>query len=435
MWVQARHLRALQAALARSDLYRKFAILNRSRLRFYIMDIIEALLNPCEWSAFCEYKLNSGHLGRKETEELTEFINNREYSAAAERLNYGGFFSVPEAIKVNKSSSDKKRTVFVFPKEEMYIQKFISYKLLAYDGLFCDNLYSFRLDTGVKKAICSLVFHKGINAMYSYKLDISDYFNSVDAKKLLPVLKEVLCDNERLYSLIEAMLLESCAYVDGEKKEIRKGILAGSPVSGFLANLYICGLDRLFYEKGILYARYSDDIIFFTETEAQLEEYKAVVLNYLAEHGLSVNEKKVSRSEPYCEWTFLGFKYYNGVIDISDVSKMKLKKKMKRKARALLRWKNKNSAEPERAVRAYINHFNKKLFQNPVNNEITWARWYFPIINTAKSLKELDEYSQQCIRYIATGSFRKSSYNFRYGDMKKLGYITLVNKYYKMKKS
>lgn len=391
------------------------------------------LLSENEWNAFYEYKVSGGHLSFKEEEELKGFIENKKYLSVAAHLNNGGFFSLPKAIKVNKSSASKKRTVFVFGNEEMLAQKFIAYKLLDYDYIFGDNLYSFRRDMGVKKAIKGFVFHKGIKEMYSFKLDISDYFNSVNAKKLLPELKSVLADNQRLYALIEAMLLEPLAVVDGNPVEVKKGILAGSPLSGFMANLYLNKLDKYFENNGVLYARYSDDIIFFASSKEELDGYKKTVMRFLSENDLTVNDNKVFESKPNEEWTFLGFSFNSGVIDISDISKIKLKKKMRRKARALLRWKIRKNAEPERAVKAYINHFNKKLFNNNANNEITWARWYFPIINTADGLKELDEYSQQCIRYIATGKQNKGKYAFTYDEMKRLGYVTLVNSYYNFK--
>ena len=396
------------------------------------MSILESLLCHDEWLAFFEYKKSGGHLGKADEKELYEFIANKNYLQAAARINNGGLFSLPEAVKVNKSASSKKRTVFIFSEEENFIQKFLAYKLLDYDYLFSDNLYSFRRNMGVKKAVTRLVYHKGINSMYSFKLDISDYFNSVSARLLLPELESVL-EDDRLFVLIKEMLLEPYALCDGKREKVKKGILAGSPLSGFLANLYISALDKYFEDNNVLYARYSDDIIFFAETEKELNFYINKVMSFLNEKGLTVNENKVEKSLPGEAWTFLGFEYCNGVIDISPVSKMKLKKKMRRKARALYRWRIKKNAEPERAVAAFIKYFDKKLYQNPVNNEITWARWYFPIVNTHKSLKELDSYMQQCVRYIATGKQNKSSYNFTYENMKALGYVTLVNSFYKSK--
>ena len=398
------------------------------------MDIIECLLCADEWQKFYDYKLEKGHLRDAESKKLLEFIENKGYLATAEKLNNGGFFSVPNLSKVNKSSSDKKRIVYTFPEDENYIQKFIAFKLLDFDGLFTDNLYSFRRDTGVKKAISYLMHNPKIKEMYSFKIDISDYFNSVKPNLILPVLKDVLKDETRLYHLIEDMLLNESAIVDGETVKAKKGILAGSPVSGFLANLFLSDVDRYFESIGVLYARYSDDIIIFADNNSELNEYKNKLLSFLYERELAVNENKVAFSIPHEEWTFLGFCYNDGVIDISDISKKKLKMKMRRKARALVRWKNKKHAAPERAVRAFIKYFNRKLYDNYSNSEITWCRWYFPVITTDDSLKEIDSYMQQCIRFIATGTHHSSQHRFTYEQMKALGYTTLVNRYYKFKK-
>ena len=397
------------------------------------MDILEKLLCEDEWRRFLDYKIEKGHLTRADENELANFIEAKEYLPVAERIQSGGFFSLPEAVKINKSFSDKKRTVFIFPKEENYVQKFLAFELLEYDGIFCDNLYSFRRNMGVKKAITDILGVRNLDSKYSFKLDISDYFNCVDSELFLPILKDALKDEPRLYALFEEMITNPSALIMGETAQLQKGILAGSPVSGFFANLFISQLDRHFEKLGVPYARYSDDIIFFADSEEELGEHIDYTLAFLDSHGLSVNPKKVFSSKPGEKWTFLGFSFEDGVIDISETSKLKLKKKMRRKANALVRWKNRKSAEPERAVRAFIRYFNRKLYCNPVQNELTWARWYFPIINTEKSLREIDAYMQQCIRYIATEKRTKAQYNFSYENMKQLGYVTLVNKFYDFK--
>ncbi len=206
------------------------------------MKITEKLLCFEEWQRFLAYKIAGGHLSKAEEKRLSEYIENQEYLPAAKALNNGGFFSLPEAVQVNKSSSNKKRTVFVFPEAENMVQKFLAFQLLEYDYLFSDNLYSFRKDMGVKKAVTRLLFTKGIQAMYSFKLDISDYFNSVPAEQMLPVLKASLTDDDAFYRIVEAMLQNPYALIDGERQTVKKGILAGSPLSGFLSSF--CALRK-----------------------------------------------------------------------------------------------------------------------------------------------------------------------------------------------
>lgn len=58
----------------------------------------------------------------------------------------------------------------------------------------------------------------------------------------------------------------------------------------------------------------------------------------------------------------------------------------------------------------------------------------FPVINTHKTLAEIDYYMQDCIRYIATEKRNNGRFKYRYADMKKLGYRSLVHEYYLLKR-
>jgi hypothetical protein len=218
---------------------------------------------------------------------------------------------------------------------------------------------------------------------------------------------------------------------EGEPIYEKRGIMAGVPISSFLANLYLSDLDRYFHSEDVLYIRYSDDILVFSKSYDELQKHKAYIKNSLEMHGLSVNEKKECLSHPHEEWTFLGFSYKDGILDVSSVSVEKLKHKMRRKSRALKRWADRNNVEPSKAAAVFIRRFNEKFFNNPDENDLTWSRWFFPVINTDRSLHNIDLYMQDCIRFIATGKRNKSRFNFSYSDMKKSGYISLVNEYYK----
>ena len=108
---------------------------------------------------------------------------------------------------------------------------------------------------------------------------------------------------------------------------------------------------------------------------------------------------------------------------------------MRRKARALERWKNTTKKDGWMAARAFIKYFNKKLYTSESNSEVNWSWWYFPLITTEKSLKEIDAYMQDCVRYVATGSRTKARFNFTYDQMKELGLETLVNRWFSYKKT
>ena len=397
------------------------------------MNIIDKLLKKEIWDAFLAHKIGQGNISEKDIEDLRSFIDCEEYLPVVNKIKNSEGFSFPQKTLINKSKAGRKRAVYTFGREENYILKLISYLLRDYDYLFSPNLYSFRRESGVKKATEDVLKIRDLDKRYVYKADISDYFNSVDIDILLPELKEALSDDTKLYMFFEALLKNPYAVYDGDVIEERKGIMAGVPVSAFLANFYLRELDGYFFQKNIPYIRYSDDILVFAKDKAELDESVSVIKNFLSEKHLNINPDKETVTAPGKKWTFLGFSYHNGTIDISDVSFEKLKAKMRRKAKSLSRWAGKKNLPGEYAAKAFVKRFNTKLYDNPVYSELTWTRWFFPVINTDETLKKIDEYMQDCIRYLATGKRTKSRYDFRYEDVKSLGYRNLVNEYYKFK--
>lgn len=399
------------------------------------MNIINELFEKEIWEAFYRHKIDQGNISTKDSEDLKVFIDNNEYLSVVEKIKNANGFSLPKKMLINKSKAGKKRAVYTFGREENYVLKLISFLLRDYDYLFAPNLYSFRKDSGVKKAAENILKIKNLNSCFVYKADISDYFNSVDVDILLPELKVVMTDNAELFDFIYSLLKNPETEYEGKIIEENKGIMAGVPLSAFLANFYLRNLDEYFYEREIPYVRYSDDILVFADDEEHLNESIGIIKDYLDKRKLKINSDKESISRPYEKWTFLGFSYYNGIIDISDISYEKLKAKMRRKTKSLARWADKKNLPGEYAAKAFVKRFNSKLYDNPVYSELTWSRWFFPVINTTDTLKEIDAYMQNCIRYLATGKRTKARFDFKYDDIKNLGYRSLVNEYYKVKNS
>ena len=396
--------------------------------------ISEKLYQASVWEEFLAYKLEKHHLHPDEEKDLKSFIENQEYLPVVERMLTGSFCTVPEKKLIRKMQTDKKRTVYLFPREENYVLKLLTFLLIReYDTVFSDTLYSFRLHFGVNRAICNLLSHKDLHRKYSYKVDISNYFNSIAPEKILPMLQELLAEDPVLYAFFKAYLTETKVLDQGKIIEETKGVMAGTPPAVFLANLYLKDLDEQFTSLQIPYARYSDDIILFADTREELQQNIATIKSHLTAKGLSINPKKEVITAPGEPWTFLGICYENGQIDVSPISLQKIKDKIRRKARAIKRWQIKKGANDMQAVRAFIRSMNHKFFDATSDHEITWTRWYFPLLTTDASLHEIDLYLQQWIRYLSTGKHTQKNYNMRYETLKSNGYISLVHAYYEYK--
>ena len=394
------------------------------------MSLLDYLNDPRVWNAFYEYK-ESLAVPKQFTKKLRAFIDGEGYRGVTDSIRAGEPFPLPEKKIVSKLGSEKKRVVYTYPEAENTVLKLLTWLLLRrYDGIFSKGLYSFRPGRTAKDAVRHLLRSGNVFRMYGYKVDIHDYFNSVPVERLLPMLGEVLVDDAELFAFLSSLLTEPGVTDRGRRIEEKKGIMAGTPLSAFFANLFLSDLDRHFADPGIPYVRYSDDVILFAETESEREEHARFVLDFLAERDLDVNPAKEERFSPGEGFSYLGFFCSGDKVDIAPVSVRKMKQKMRRKRDALERWRKRNGLEREKAARAFIRVFNRKLLEAPDDHELSWCSWFFPLITTAESLHEIDLYAQDCIRCLMSGTHTKARFNVRYEDLKRMGYRSLVHEYY-----
>ena len=394
------------------------------------MSLIDKLFEKSSWERYFEYK--SGlKCSKRFKKELREFIDSEGYLTYKDSVNSLTDLPLPSKAIISKMSSRKKRTVYKYPYDFNMLLKLLTYLTLRkYDHIYTPNLYSFRPGVCAKDAIMTICRTKDLHSLYSYKIDVSDYFNSIPVDKICEVLDETVNDDDKLLTFMKTLLKEESALYENKIINEQKGIMAGTPIASFYANLYLKDLDEWFRDRGVLYARYSDDIIVFAKSEDEITRYRKVILDKLDEKGLKVNPDKEFYGRPEDGFTFLGVEVKNGDIDIAPASVVKLKQKMRRKARALDRWRHREGIDGTKAAAAFIRIFNHKLLEVNEDSDLTWSLWFFPVITTPKSLHEIDLYAQDLLRFLISGTHTKSRYNVRYNDLKELGYRSLVNEYY-----
>ena len=401
------------------------------------MSLLNKLADQGVWIDFYEKKVDPTFCRISDAKDLFQYVRQRRYLPVVKRILEGEGLSIPQKKRIAKSDSSKKRIVYSLPEDEAMVLKLLTWLMIRkYDTMLSDNLYSFRPNYSAKDALRRLQTLPDICEYYSYKLDVSNYFNSIDVELLLPMLKDLFTEDKQLYDFFTTMLKDPRVMDEGHLIEEKKGVMAGMPYAVFFANVFLTKVDRQFENiPGVIYCRYSDDIIIFTKDKQILEDAKLRLHDSLDQYNLSINHDKEVETSPGEPWTFLGFECDGTVIDVSKVSVEKLKAKMRRKARALNRWRESTGKEGWMAAKAFIKHFNKKLYASESSSEVNWSWWYFPLITTDKSLKEIDHYMQDCIRYVATGCRTKSRFDIRYEQMRELGLLTLVNTWWKTHKT
>ena len=383
------------------------------------------------WEEFLAHRLMKGRFTWSLFSDADSCVENERYLPVARAFIRGEGPGIPERKRINKMGTGKKRTVYCFSPDETRVLKLLAFLLYRYDDRFSPNCYAFR--RGIKASDAIFQLRKALRGqkMWAYKLDIHDYFNSISIPLLLPLLKELLADDLPLYAFFERMLTDDRARADGRIVRENRGVMAGTPTSPFLADVYLMEIDRYFSEAGVVYARYSDDIILFAPDPETLASHKAVLLGFLKKYGLTVNPEKEKIYTPDEPFEFLGFRCQGEAIDISHAARSKMKGKIRRAARSLARWRITKGLSPEQAMKGMIRIFNAKLFEGEDPDSLSWSRWFFPVINRTEGLQEIDRYLQQYLRYLSTGRHTKINYRVRYQTLKSLGYRSLVHEFYR----
>ena len=395
------------------------------------MGVLDKLNEPYVWEQFFAYKEASRHTTKKELKALREFIEGKGYKDIASRINDEELiFALPKKSYINKKGSSKKRVVYIFPYAEKTVLQLICYLLGSYDKEFCDNCYAFRMKRSVKDAALDIRKIPQLKHKYAAKLDIHDYFNSIPTERLIEKLKAFIDDDPKLLNFLVKLYSRAEVLWDDCITRENYGAMAGSPLSGFMANLYLNDMDFEFYKRGLPYFRYSDDIIIFADTENKRDEALTEIKAYLEDAGLQINPDKYMLTAPGEEWDYLGFSYKNGDYDLSAGTILKTKRKIKRYARYLYRKRTEKNRSYEETAELFLKRFNKIFFDESEENEFCWKRWYFNIITTADGLRIIDKYMQEYLRYLYSGRHYKGNFKITYDKLKAMGYRNLVAEYY-----
>ena len=391
-------------------------------------------------AVICDAGFQADYLSRKtdrycsdyKKELYTGLLSDRLCQNVIRGVTDGTYeFSVPEKRLISRYKIGKKRTVYTFNQYEMMALRLVNDAMRSYDHLFSPGLYSFRTGHGIRDAM-RVLRGRDISSMWGIKVDIHNYFNSIPADRILEDLDATL-DNERLSAFFRAVLADRRAVFKGEIIEEDKGIMAGIPISAFLANFYLRDLDSEFYGKSRIYMRYADDILMFADSEEEIMKLRRELVDSIQSMGLEMNPKKERMIRPGESFDFLGFSITPEGIGISEATVRKTKGKISRSARRIRRWMLSKNAPLEGTLRAWFNDWND-MFLGYDDSELSWSRWFMPVIDRTEGLHQIDEHIQLWARYIPNGRHCKKDYGLvTYQTMKRCGYRSLVSEYYDLR--
>lgn len=166
------------------------------------------------------------------------------------------------------------------------------------------------------------------------KLDVENFYPSIDHEILLKKVSKVISDETALSLLQKAITKDTVG--KGRKslkvsEELTKGIPQGLSFSNILSDIYFASFDKKYLKKvNIAYYRFVDDILILCQkddikniTNSLIKDMKKLKLT---SHIFEKNSEKSSTgtiaTDPF---KYLGYKFSNDIISVREASVDKLK--------------------------------------------------------------------------------------------------------------
>lgn len=201
----------------------------------------------------------------------------------------------PSLVRLSEiiNANGRRRMIACYTSKDRLIQRCLSqYLQETYDSVLSPHAYAYRNNLGIEAAVKSAAafFSKGY--LWTARIDIREFFDSIDQKRLCDHLKKMLYENASCRRLIEKYI-HCKSEMNGEIRMITHGLITGSPLSPFLSNLYLSDLDQKLSNEGFRFCRYSDDICAFFITEQEAGDGYSRIRSILdSNYSLQVREEK-----------------------------------------------------------------------------------------------------------------------------------------------
>jgi retron-type reverse transcriptase len=190
-----------------------------------------------------------------------------------EECNYD--FEISPKTLLIKDPSERERRVFVYNVLERWMQQYLKLRIEpAIESILSDCVFAYR--RGRSATDCHEYILRS-NSKYVLKIDIKDYFASINRDYLWELIDGFVADRG-VFTLIKNSFLHH-----------HRGLPAGHVLSCMLSNVYLMDFDKVFPYG---YARYSDDMMFAFNTRKEIEGSLSLIESLLSERDLVLNSEK-----------------------------------------------------------------------------------------------------------------------------------------------
>ena len=278
-------------------------IMGKKNVKTVMNDLYKKSYNKRAFIEFQKYYENNKQIIRQEIE------NNKyqpENIILKEIINYKG----------------KRRLVSILNIKDKFISKLLLEVLEKYIAPnFSENSFAYQKGKGTTQAILKIKKLVEEGKEIVGKIDIKDYFDTINHEKLLKMMQDVKIER-RVIELINKFI--KCK-VDYQYSTYTKtqGIIQGSPLSAILSNIYLDSFDKELDKLNIKYIRYCDDINIFGKDKKEVyNTIKFIEKRLKEQYLLNINHNQTEITNVFYT-KFLGYKLIKNKfgVEIVKISK------------------------------------------------------------------------------------------------------------------
>jgi group II intron reverse transcriptase/maturase len=176
-----------------------------------------------------------------------------------------------------------------------------------FDPMFSEHSYGFRPGRSAHQAVRAAQGYIQSGRRWVADVDLAKFFDRVNHDVLMERLSRRIGDR-RVLGLIRRYLVAGMM-ANGITAERHEGTPQGGPLSPLLANVLLDEVDKELERRGLVFARYADDLNVYTGSKRAANDAMATLKRLFARLRLAVNESKSAVARAW-ERAFLGYSFW-----------------------------------------------------------------------------------------------------------------------------
>ena len=265
-----------------------------------------------------------------------------------------------------------------------------------FDPTFSDHSYGFRPGRSAHQAVRAAQGYIQSGRRWVADVDLAQFFDRVNHDVLMERLSRRIADG-RVLRLIRRYLVAG-VMADGVVVGRHEGTPQGGPLSPLLANVLLDEVDKALEKRGLVFARYADDLNVYTGSKRAADDAMVTLRRLFARLRLQVNEAKSTGARVW-ERKFLGYSFWvaPGRVVRPRVAPAALTEMKARVRQITNRTGGRSMTRVTEELRSYL----------------TGWRLYFQLAETPSIFGELDKWLHHRLRALQLKQWKRGTTAYR----------------------